>query len=213
MSKSSRSRVAAGALVFIASIGAAAAHPHVWVSVRDEVVFDKGLVTGVEQHWSFDEMYATMAIEGLDTNHDGVYDREELKELAQTNVDGLKDFDYFTYAKAAGKDLVFAPPRDYWLEYKNNILTLHFFLPLAAPLKPDANGIRIVVRDPSFFIDFAFDKDHAVALAPGAPAQCSATLVADDNSGDQQALNQAFATQMVQIGSGVEGTALVRCKG
>ena len=40
-----------------------------------------------------------MAIEGLDKNGDGKYDRQELSELAQVNIDGLKEFNYFTVAK------------------------------------------------------------------------------------------------------------------
>ena len=33
-----------------------------------------------------------MAVEGLDTNKDGKYSREELAELAKVNVTSLKDF-------------------------------------------------------------------------------------------------------------------------
>ncbi|MGA8772354.1 MAG: DUF1007 family protein, partial [Rhodomicrobium sp.] len=36
-------------------------------------------------------------VEGVDTNGDGLYSEEELKPLAQTNIEALKDFEYFTF--------------------------------------------------------------------------------------------------------------------
>lgn len=75
----------------------AEAHPHVWVTVKTTVLFKGGAIVGLQQHWTFDEFYAAMAIEGLDKNNDGVYDRQELAPLAQVNMDGMKEFKYFTF--------------------------------------------------------------------------------------------------------------------
>jgi ABC-type uncharacterized transport system substrate-binding protein len=55
------------------------------------------------------------------------------------NVTSLKEHDFFTYARADGKKLKFLDATDYWLEYKNAALTLHFILPLKAPAKGDAD--------------------------------------------------------------------------
>ena len=68
--------------------------------------------------------------------------REELKPLAQVNVESLKEYDFFTYAKANGKKVTFVDPVDYSLEFnpKDTVLTLHFLLPLKAPVK--AQGAR-----------------------------------------------------------------------
>ena len=89
-------------------------HPHVWVTMKETVLYDKAAITGLQQAWTFDEIYTQQAIEGLDKNGDGKYDREELKELAQVNIDGLKEFEYFTFAKLGDKPLKFNPPVDYW---------------------------------------------------------------------------------------------------
>ena len=68
----------------------AAAHPHVWATVRSEIVLGPNhQITGIRQHWTFDEFYTAMAVEGLDTNKDGVYSQEELQPLAQVNVESL----------------------------------------------------------------------------------------------------------------------------
>ena len=83
----------------------AAAHPHVWITVETTVLYDKGAFTGLQHKWTFDEFYTAMAIEGLDKNKDGIYDREELSELAKVNIDGLKEFAYFTYPVLDGQDV------------------------------------------------------------------------------------------------------------
>jgi ABC-type uncharacterized transport system substrate-binding protein len=114
-------------------------------------------------------MFATYALQGIETKTKDVYSREELAPLAQTNVESLKEFAYFTFAKADGKKEKFLEPVDYYLDYDNTALTLHFTLPLAAPVKP--KQLVLEVFDPSFFIDFSLADKNPVKLV-GAPAAC-----------------------------------------
>ena len=114
----------------------AQAHPHVWITATSELVYaPDGAITGVRHAWTFDDMFSTYALQGLETKAKGVYSREELAPLAQTNVESLKEFAYFTFAKADGKKEKFQEPVDYFLEYKEAALTLHFMLPLKTPVK------------------------------------------------------------------------------
>ena len=105
----------AGALVL--SAASAMAHPHVWVTTQTTVLYENGTIVGLRHKWSFDEFYTSMALQGLDTNNDGTYDRSELAELAKVNVDGLKEFDYFTIVKLGGETLKFQAPKDIYLEH------------------------------------------------------------------------------------------------
>lgn len=107
---------AAAAVGLCAMLAPASAHPHIWVTTRAEVVVENGAIVAIRQRWTFDEYYSSTAIDGLDTNKDGVYSRAELAELAKINVEALKDFGYFTFPRLAGKDLQIAAPTDYWLE-------------------------------------------------------------------------------------------------
>jgi ABC-type uncharacterized transport system substrate-binding protein len=113
----SRKAVALAALTVLGFSSGAQAHPHIWVSVETTLQFDKGTVTGIRHRWLFDEYYSTMAIQGLDTNNDGIYDRKELEELAKINIDGLKEMGYFTNAKLGEQPLTLDAPKDYWLEH------------------------------------------------------------------------------------------------
>jgi ABC-type uncharacterized transport system substrate-binding protein len=179
----------------LAFMGSASAHPHVWVTMASEIVYGAdGTVTGVRHAWTFDDMFSTFATQGLDAKQKGVFTREELAPLAEVNVTSLKDFDFFTYAKANGKKTPFAAPVDYWLDFNNSELTLHFTLPFKTPVK--AQSLDIEVFDPSYYVDFSFTEKNPVALA-GAPAQCKLAVAKPNETTPFQAqrLPDAAANQ------------------
>jgi ABC-type uncharacterized transport system substrate-binding protein len=148
----------------------AQAHPHVWITASSELIYaPDGSVTGVRHAWTFDDMYSTYVLQGVEAKTKGVYSREELEPLAQTNVEALHEFGFFTFARADGKKEKFQEPVDYYLEYKDSLLTLHFTLPLKTPVKPKL--LALEVFDPEFFIDFRFSEKDPVRLV-GAPADC-----------------------------------------
>ena len=158
------------ALFLLLSVARAEAHPHVWVTFHSEVLYAAdGSMTGIRHAWTFDDMFSAYALQGIAHAKKGEFTREELASLAQTNVESLKEYGYFTYARTETKKLKFADATDYYLEYKNAALTLHFTLPLKAPAS--AKTMKIEIYDPSIFVDFEFAKDEPVTLS-GAP-QCA----------------------------------------
>ena len=169
--------------------GAARAHPHVWITATSELMYaPDGSITGVRHAWTFDDMFTTYALQGIETKTKGVYSREQLAPLAQTNVESLKEFNFFTFAKADGKKEKFQEPVDYYLEYKGAALTLHFILPLKTPVKP--KQLALEVFDPSFFIDFKFADKNPVQLV-GAPATCQMKFQRpNDGSANAQKLGE-----------------------
>lgn len=169
--------------------GAANAHPHVWITATSELLYAAdGSITGVRHAWTFDDMFSTYAVQGLESKTKGSYTREELGPLAQTNVESLKEYAYFTFARADGKKERFQEPVDYFLDYKDTALTLHFTLPLKTPVKP--KQLVLEVFDRSFFIDFQMAKDSPVKLV-GAPAGCQMKLERpNDGTASAQKLNE-----------------------
>jgi ABC-type uncharacterized transport system substrate-binding protein len=159
-----------------ASAGVAFAHPHVFITMVSELVYDAdGSIKAIKHAWTFDDMFSVFATQGIEAKKKGEFTREELMPLAKTNVESLKDFDYFTLGKANEKKVDFADPTpDYYVEFKNDLLTLYFTLPLKSPVK--AKELAIEVYDPSYFVDFSFaDKDPVKAV--GMPAQCKVSFM------------------------------------
>jgi ABC-type uncharacterized transport system substrate-binding protein len=185
------------AIVLCAYPRQALAHPHVWVTVKSELIYaPDGAIAAVRHHWTFDEMFSTFATQGLDTNKDGKLSREELQGLAEVNVTSLKEFDYFTYAKGDGNKSAFKDATDYWLEHQNGVLTLHFTLALKSPVK--AKNLEIDVYDGSYFVDFSLAKAEAATLV-SAPAQCKlATAGPNAAAAPSQPLNESFFNSLDQ---------------
>ena len=165
--------VAAALALFAA--GQAQAHPHVWVTIKSEVVYGAdGAATGLRHAWTFDDMFSTFATQGLASKEKGKITREELAPLAQVNVESLKDFDYFTVAQVNGKKADLGAPIDYWLEFTDGLLTLHFTLPFKTPVK--AQSLNVEMADPSWFVDFSFAQKDPVKLV-NAPAACELAVL------------------------------------
>ena len=179
----------------------ASAHPHVWATVRSEIVFGPDQkITGIRHAWTFDEFYSAMAVQGLDADGDGKYSKKELDPLAKVNVDSLEEFDYFTFVRKAGKDkfLQLKPPEDYSIDYDGTVITLHFTLPFETPVDPKAKDITIDVYDPTFFVAFGFAEKAPVKVS-GTPAQgCKADLEIPDKAAAEaaKALSESFFTQL-----------------
>lgn len=216
-----RPSLARGAFLILASgalsTGAApaAAHPHVWVTVETEVLYDDtGAMTGLRHRWSFDEGYAALATQGLDADGNGKLERAELQSLAQENAEALADYDYFTDARIEGEAVKLAGPVDYFAEMSaDGVLSLRFTLPLAAPVNTGSLQFTFSVADPTFFIAFSFAEKDPVRLASNAPKGCSAGLATAPVSAEEQALGDAFAADgsSVSLATVQSGQVIVRC--
>ncbi len=214
-------RIIAPVFVLFASVaalcvpGSAQAHPHVWVAVRSEVVFSPdGKIIGVRHAWEFDEMYSAFAVTGLGKNGKPPT-KEELAPLAKTNVESLKEFDYFTYARQSNAKLAFKAPENVTLESdEKKIVTLRFFLPLTAPV-PAKKPFSFQVYDPTYFVSFGFEKQAPVTMGMP-PAGCSVSLAEPGPlvAADTQKLSEAFFQNMsptMDVGVKLATRVIVAC--
>lgn len=189
------------AAALLGSAPKAAAHPHVWATVRSNILFGPDhKVTGVRHAWTFDEFYSAMAVQGLDADGDGKYSEKELDPLAKVNIDSLQEFGYFTFVREKGNDkfLPLKPPEDYSIDYDGNVITLHFTLPLETPVDPKSKELTVDVYDPSFFVAFGFAEKAPVKVS-GTPASgCAAIVEASDPESAEaaKALSESFFSQL-----------------
>ncbi len=195
---------------------AAKAHPHVMVDTATEVLFDTaGRVTGLRQKWTFDEMYSTFATQGLDKNKDGVLTREELQELANLNVEGLREFDFFSFMKHERRIVSFANPKEPFLTYDKGKLTLNFLLPVKEPFAIEAKPLAIEVYDPSYFVAFMPAEGEPVTLS-GAPKTCGLDYKPPKqlDAAEAARLGENFFTSNDGMGFGAKlaGRIVVTCK-
>ena len=166
------------ALVSVGLLQSAAAHPHVSVINAATINIEKGAIQSITHVWTFDEFYSAMAVDGLPKNAAGGYGRPELAELAKVNIDGLKEFGYFTFVRLGDAEIKVGDPKadSYWLEHNDGVLSLHFTVPLAKPVLMDAKGFVVTVTDPSYFIAFDMAQKDPAKLNDDAPKSCKADV-------------------------------------
>lgn len=162
-------------VAFVATFGSvigAAAHPHIWVDVKSAVVFDdQGYVSEIQHIWTFDEAFSAWAIQGLDVDGDGVVTSAEMQELAETNIAGLSEFEFYTFVGEGPTKLALhasAAPR---MVFENDQTTLHFSVSPETPYAI-AHELEIEVNDPEYYSAMTFSGENSVSLI-NAPAGCS----------------------------------------
>jgi ABC-type uncharacterized transport system substrate-binding protein len=210
-------RTRACRLAFAAGLLAATdacAHPHVWVTIHSELVYRAdGAITGIRHHWTFDDMFSAFALQGIPHKKKDAYTRAELSSLAEVNVTSLKEYGYFTRARADNRKLVITDPVDYWLEYKDSALTLHFTLPLQQPAA--IKDLMFEIYDPTWFVDFNYADKDPVALV-GAPGQCRINVERPTgfNVAQGQQLGEAFFNSLTassNFGARFANKVFVQC--
>ena len=187
-------------LFAILPTGIAFAHPHVWVTMETEVVLSpEKEITGFRHKWTFDEGYTNFAIDGLDTNGDGIYSEEELKPLAQTNIEALKEFDYFTFPFMGETKVKAKEPVDYRLDYKDKRLTLTFTLPLEQPVPfSKIKDFSFAVYDPGMYVSLTFTGKTPVRIASAKPVPCAVSV------GNRATKAKVKETTLSQLGENID---------
>lgn len=192
----------------------AAAHPHVFVTSRTEIVYaPDGSVRALRHRWSFDEAYSAYMTQGLDQNGDGKLTPDELAELAKVNIESLPDVGFFTTAKANGKVQEFGTPGEESLAYENKVLTLSFTLPLKAPATAN-RSFGIEIGDPTYFVAFEIGGEPDAVIARDAPRGCIVRVMRPPklDAATQQRLAQEDVTATPDMSAyQVTTRALVAC--
>lgn len=188
------------------------AHPHVWVAMKSQIVFDTaGLVTGIRHSWTFDELYSSFAIQGVKGKKKGAFTHEELAPVAQENIESLKDVEYFTQGTINGTKASFGEPTNYWFEYKEGLLTFHFLLPLKSPAK--VQTLELAIYDPLYYIDFTVPENDRAALSH-VPASCKLTVSKGNDIvvAPGQSVGDAYFNQVESKGYGWQFANIISVK-
>lgn len=172
-----RRPIVAGICVALAVAQPASAHPHVWVTVRcDLILDDQRNLVGLVERWTYDDMFSAYAVTGLDRNGDGRYEREELRELTETVTRNAAGQDFFTEVEAAGAQVELRTAWDQSLEVSpTGSLTFQIRVEFVRPVRLGEKPVRIAVYDKDLYADFRFAKTDFARFHPQA-AQCSARI-------------------------------------
>lgn len=180
------------------------AHPHEWVQMRIEVIFnDKAEATGFRYVWWFDEFFTAYALS--DTEN---VKQEDLDALLTEIAGNMLEVGYLTKLKIANEEidttafLGKAVPNS--ASIKDIRLELDFTIPFAAPVKVQEKPLRYAIFDPTFYVAMHHFSDEKAVTLSGNAQGCTALVNAADPDPDMS----DFAASLDQSESAGDGLGI-----
>ncbi|AEG05603.1 DUF1007 family protein [Sinorhizobium meliloti WSM1022] len=140
------------------------AHPHIFAEARLEIVSDeKGGIGELRNVWRFDELFSASVVLDFDKNANATLDPDELKEVGQTVLESLAEYNYYTSISDNGKSVKVNRPDSITVDYKDNQLLMMFAVKPAETM-PLKGKLSFGVYDPTMYtaMDFPTDEDLSV---------------------------------------------------
>lgn len=156
----------------------AESHPHAWIDVSVEVLFDpSGRVVGLRESWLFDEYYTVFVLRSAEG---GVADQAALDALMHGNLESLYPYDYFTVVTNGGERVGLSAATDASTRLVDNRLEMTFVVPFAAPSEAIRGPLTYAVYDPTYYVEMLHaERAEAIKLVD-APESCAYRLAAPD---------------------------------
>ncbi len=153
-------------LLLVGFVVMAEAHPHVFADVSVKAVFSQDAFTGVQNRWTFDEVYSAAMFASADENGDGKITGKEIDEMKRLVLDPLQQSGYFNYVTVESK---FAPAQkieEFSAAMQNGKLVLDFKVAYSIPAASEYTMLVIVVSDQTNYIQMTTDMENADVDAP-----------------------------------------------
>lgn len=153
---------------------AAHAHPHIFIEASADIAMgDNGQIVGITHIWTFDPLFSSWLIQGIERDENGKLDQQRLDEIGLHDVTELQHYGYYTQVTGEGAALSFRASESLTIEEVDGRLRLVF------DIAPQGTGrayreIAVSIFDPHFYTAFSFADPDGLAVS-GVPDQCSVT--------------------------------------
>lgn len=159
------------------------AHPHSWIEMKTHIEGENGMITGLSMEWSFDAMTSMYMLDGEDIAAES--EEETFKKLASSVIDNMMYEHYFTYFYDGETPIKYAIAENAKFERDKAKLVMTFDLPLSKPKAVKRDALRLLIFDPSYFVDMSWNSKSDVSLSPDLEGQCSLKLVEPNPTPEQ----------------------------
>ncbi|GHB32461.1 DUF1007 family protein [Salinicola rhizosphaerae] len=172
-------------LLMLGLPSAALAHPHGWVDVSVEGIFDdRGELTALRQRWRMDPFYSQVVMEDMASVKDGSTMAQRLDALGVEIRDNLAKENNLTHITLDGQPVAQGKVTDTNTEYRDERLVFSFVLPLAHAQPMAGHTLRYRVYDATYYIEMLHEANadgsqplpDALTMAD-APAGCTTDIV------------------------------------
>jgi ABC-type uncharacterized transport system substrate-binding protein len=168
------------------------AHPHSWIEMKTRIEGDEKQITGFKMEWVFDAMTSAYMLDGYDLSPEKK--AQSLQEIADSVLNNMLVGHYFTYFYNGEEPVRYKTGKNARLIQNRTKLTLTFELPLAKPQPAKGSSLRLLIFEPSYYVDMSWQKKSDISLSPALQNSCSIELK-DPNPTSQQ-INYALSLPM-----------------
>ena len=165
--------LAAGVVLLCLAAVPAGAHPHAWIDVAVQVLFDRNQrISGLREIWLFDEYYTAFAMEEFAARGKAGPTQADVNTFVQKVIANLKEYSYFTEVKSGDTPVALGTVTEMSGELRLSRLVMTFVAPLQIPFDASDAPLTYAVFDPSYYIEMLHIEDKNAIRLDGAPDGC-----------------------------------------
>nr|WP_287411298.1 DUF1007 family protein [Pseudodesulfovibrio sp.] len=149
-------------------------HPHVFVDASLTFFVDDSGLTGVREHWLFDDIFTQAILSDLGLDADSLPTTLGQEKIRDGAFAYLVNFGYFTLIESEGKRIPVSKTEGFRASLENGRLVYDFLVPLNLPFEHIKN-FRMAVFDEEYYSDVVLVKDN-ISFEIDGMAQVSHTV-------------------------------------
>lgn len=177
-------------LLLLSSV--AGAHPHSFIHTKTVIEGTETNITGFKMVWTFDAMTTAYLFDGEDLSPQAK--EASFQALADSIIENMKNEHYFTYFYDHNTPIRFKVVKTGHMYEKNNEAILSFELPLSHPQPLLKDGLRLLIFDPSYYVDMSWKANSDIELSDSLASQCTYKIIEPHPTTEQ--MNYAMSLSM-----------------
>ena len=159
------------------------AHPHSWVEMKTQIDGTDTDILGFKMQWTFDAMSSAYMIDGYDLSPE--YKELSFRVIANSVITNMYNEHYFTYFYQGDDPIRYKKATNVKLTQQKAKVTLSFYLPLSKPQPALSNNLRLLVFEPSYYVDMSWHSDADISFSTPLENTCTFKLVAPNPTTEQ----------------------------
>ncbi|WP_372882399.1 DUF1007 family protein [Psychromonas sp.] len=149
-------------------------HPHSWVELKTEIDGNKNEIVGFDMQWTFDAMSSAYMIDGYDLSPEKK--AQSFQEIADAVLNNMLTEHYFTFFYDGEEPIRYKRAINAKLTQQGAKVTLAFYLPLSKPQPALGTSLRLLIYEPSYYVDISWKQKSDISLSAELKNACTVEL-------------------------------------
>ena len=160
--------------------------------MKTQIQGSKNQITGFQMEWSFDAMTSAYMLDGYDLSPENK--AQSFQELADFVLNNMLADHYFTFFYDGDEPVRYKIGKNPRLSQNRAKLTLTFDLPLSKPQPATGSSLRLLIFEPSYYVDMLWKQKSDISFSPELQDSCSIELKEPNPTTEQ--INYAMSLPM-----------------